>query len=208
MAKISNRETGLSLEVCFATYMHEWIFYYFFPCWRGKPVFNPAIIKPSFRRAKHPRHALSAENYQVENLVATIRGVLDSGLPDEWSPHEPAIVISIIPPGWYSYYWQSSARAMVSENRSKRAKLMQELRAATAAPKKPRDEFEIELAMDAYVLAPKGEYFGPALKFKMIVERQQLEKFHDDLKVEYKAFCKRHGLLEIARRKKNAKKLV
>ena len=208
MAKISNRETGLSLEVRFAAYMHEWIFYYFFPRWHGQPVFNPAIIKPSFRRAKHPKHALSAENYRVETLVATIRGALDSGLPDEWSPVEPSIVISIIPPGWYPYYWPHSARAMVAENQSKRTKLMQELRAATAAPKKPRDEFEIELEMDAYVFAPKGEYFGPALKFKMTVERQQLEKFHDDLGVEYKAFCKRHGLLNKARRKKIAKNLV
>jgi hypothetical protein len=189
MAKLFDKETGQSLEVLFRQVGDSAVFYDFYLRWRGKPLLNPKIFKSGWADQQHIG-LLAADDLQGECLLPAIRKALDTNMPENWYPTEPDVSITIFPPAWQALD-MSTLRLVAFGTKAQQAHQLRQLRAEVKRPKKPLDQFEVWVEVDAHVLEQKGEILGPGVAVCITATRETLEKFYRKLRKEYVAACKR-----------------
>lgn len=175
MAKLQSGD--LSLEIKYNSYEPDWIVYEVKFSWKDEVIINDGILKRGGRYwGRRPRSTFLANDYERDQLIDTIKRVLDTNEPDYWQPIEPDITIAIYPfmdfPFGIKSHWE-----FVNEEDRKLHEEMQQARGEC---------FTIIALADVYNFKDSGAYSGNGISLHLITKRERLEKFAADLESEYK----------------------
>ncbi len=192
MAYLSSKY--VSLEIRFVELDDQnWVQYEILFLYQGQPMVADALLKRvNAHWQKRSTGAFKANDFEYDTLVRTLNGVLDNNQPDYWEPSDPDVTLAIYPetifPGLPSHMelvWESE------ESQRDREAWEQE---KTLQGPLPCDPMTVICLVDAYNFGDTRGYQGDGLALVMVVTRQELEDFRDELRREYALFCETWGM--------------
>jgi hypothetical protein len=107
----------------------------------------------------------------------------ENGEADYWEPIEPDIIVALYPDDYFPFL--KSHLTLVRENDEFKQKREARKKLKEEKGKLPDDLFTIIAFVDAYNFKDAGAYYGQGFSIHMIVERQEIEAFADQLEAEY-----------------------
>ncbi len=176
MAKIKSGD--LSLEITFSSHEPDWIVYEVKFSWKDEPIVNDGILKRygKYWGSRAPFTFL-ANDYEKDQLIDTIKKVLETNQPEYWLPIEPDITIAFYP--GMSFPFMKDHREFIDDGVGR--EFEEEM-------KKIESEcITIMVLVDTYNL--KGidhTYSGNGLCLLLQVKKERLEAFAVELESEYK----------------------
>ncbi|MEY3760451.1 MAG: hypothetical protein RIR39_1942 [Pseudomonadota bacterium] len=185
MATLNSED--LSFEFNYSNFEGGWISYQFYFRWRGDNIINESILK---KRGDYWGNradgAFLAQEYEADGLTRLLKKVLEKNQADYWESLDPDILVAVYPDQFFPFL--PSHYRLVRESDEHKAE-----RAAREKLKKeqgnlPDDLFTIIVSVDAYNLKHTDAYYGSGLSLQMIVSREDLEVFFNNLETEYQAF--------------------
>ncbi len=177
----------LSFEFNYSNFEGGWISYQFYFRWRGDNIINESILK---KRGDYWGNradgAFLAQEYEADGLTRLLKKVLEKNQADYWESLDPDILVAVYPDQFFPFL--PSHYRLVRESDEHKAE-----RAAREKLKKeqgnlPDDLFTIIVSVDAYNLKHADAYYGSGLSLQMVVSREELEVFLNNLETEYQAF--------------------
>ena len=162
MAKLQS--DGLTLDIKFMGFKDEWIEYEIKFYWNDDLIVNDSILKREGEYwGKRSTGAFLANDYQKDFLIETIRDILKTNEPEYWEPLEPDAIIAIYPGMFFPF-----------------------LKSHLIEGKQPDDIFTIITFIDSYTFNNNKAYSGEGISLHLIVTREDMEKFADELEKEYR----------------------
>lgn len=169
MAKL--RSGDLILEINFDSFEEEWIAYKIKFSWKDTIIVNDSILKRTGEfGGKRPYGTFLANDYEKDQLIDTIKKVLDTNEPDYWEPVEPDIVLAIYPDTYFPF--MKSHWVLIDDGGMKQME--------------PEKGFTIITFIDTYNFENSDAYSGNGISLHLIVKRDDLENFVTELESEYK----------------------
>ncbi len=119
--------------------------------------------------------------YQKDFLIETIRDILKTNEPEYWEPLEPDSIIAIYPGMFFPFLKSHLIEKEIEEkeheeNEKKKQK----------TGRQPDDLFTIITFVDSYNFKNNRAYSGAGISLHLIVTREHLEKFANELEMEYR----------------------
>ena len=185
MATLNSED--LSFEFNYSNFEGGWISYQFYFRWRGDNIINESILKKEGDYwGNRADGAFLAEEYEADGLTRLLKKVLEKNQADYWASLDPDILVAVYPdqffpflPSHYKLVRESDEHKAEREAREKLKKEQGNL---------PDDLFTIIVSVDAYNLKHADAYYGSGLSLQMVVSREELEVFLNNLETEYQAF--------------------
>lgn len=184
MAKLQSDE--LTLEVKFNSFENEWVNYDINFYWKDDIIINDDILKRDGKWwGKRSYGTFLADDYQKDNLINTIRKILETNKADYWEPLEPDVKIAIYPDEFFPFL--KSHWALIDPVCGEEQIVYEE-----QYEKYPNrnDLFTIMIFIDSYNFKDCVAYSGEGISLHMVVRREDLEKFVTNLEIEYSSFAK------------------
>jgi hypothetical protein len=180
MAKLTSNQ--LTLEIRFREFDKAgWVQYEVLFLWQDLPIVNDALLKRDGKYwSARSFGAFKANDYERDDLIATIEKVLETNQSDYWQPIEPDVTLAIYPEMEFPFlesHWQPVAESdedrQVEENREQGEQAVE--------GKLPDDWITLIAAVDTYNFKGSRAYSGEGLALIMCPTRQELEQFCADL---------------------------
>ena len=172
---------GLTLDIKFMGFKDEWIEYEIKFYWKDEIIINDDLLKREGEYwGKRSTGAFLANDYQKDFLIGTIREILKTNEPEYWEPLEPDAIIAIYPGMLFPFLKshlieEETGEKEHEENKKKKPK----------KGKQPDDIFTIITFIDSYSFKNNRPYSGEGISLHLIVTRENLEKFANELEIEY-----------------------
>lgn len=180
---------NLSFDFQYAGFEHGWVQYQFFFLWKGEPIIRDESLK---RWSKYwdgrPVSAFLANTYKEDCFLPILKKLLESDEADYWEPIEPDIVVAIYPDGYFPFLKSHTSLVYESEESKRKKDARRKLKEEKG--KLPDDSYTFIAFVDAYNLKEADAYYGQGLSLQMIVSREDLEIFANNLDREYTDFKK------------------
>lgn len=179
MAKLQS--DCLILDIKFMGFKDEWIEYEIKFYWKDEIIINDSLLKREGEYwGKRSTGAFLANDYQKDFLTGTIRDILKTNEPDYWEPLEPDAIIAIYPGRFFPFLKSHIIEEEIGEkeheeNEKKKQKKVNQ----------PDDLFTIITFIDSYSFKNNRAYSGEGISLHLIVTRENLEKFTNELEIEY-----------------------
>lgn len=181
------RSEDLSFEFNYSNFEGGWIRYQFYFRWRGDNIINESILKKEGDYwGNRADGAFLAEEYEADGLTRLLKKVLEKNQADYWESLDPDILVAVYPdqffpflPSHYQLVCESDEHKAEREVREKLKKEQGNL---------PDDLFTMIVSVDAYNLKHAVTYYGSGLSLQMVVSREELEVFLNNLETEYQVF--------------------
>jgi len=184
MAKLQS--DNLILDIKFMGFKDEWIEYEIKFYWKDDIIINDSILKREGEYwGKRSTGAFLANDYQKDFLIETIRGVLQTNEPEYWEPLEPDVIIAIYPDTFFPFL-KSHLVFIDEENEEKEQEENEKENEKQKKGKQPDDQFTIITLVDSYTFKNKRAYSGEGIALHLIVTREDLKKFANELEIEYR----------------------
>lgn len=179
MAKLQS--DNLILEVIFRPFEYEWINYEIMFYRKDDIIINDNILKKAGEYwGKRPYGTFIANDYKGDHLIDTIRKVLDTNEPEYWEPLEPDAKIAIYPDEFFPFLKSHWALIDETDDETKQNESEKQEKG-----KDTDDLFTVIIFIDSYQFKESIAYSGEGISLHMVVNREHLEKFVTDLKIEY-----------------------
>lgn len=177
----------LSFDFRYGGFGNGWVQYQFYFRWKEKTVIKDESLK---RRGDYwgsrPEGAFLANEDESDSFVPFLRKVLETDEADYWEPTDPDIIVALYPGDYFpflkSHYKVVFESDDLKQQRRDWRKLKEEKR------KLPDDHYTFIVFVDAYNFKDADAYYGEGFSMHMVVERQDLEAFTDELEREYASF--------------------
>lgn len=180
MAKLQSGD--LILEINFSSFEPDWVAYEVKFSWKDDVIVNDDILKRTGEfQGKRSYGTFFANDYEKDQLIYTIKKVLNTGKPDYWEPVEPDIVMAIYPDAFFPF--MKSHWTLVYEGDRKQEEM---------EPEKGNC-FTIITFIDSYNFKDAGAYSGNGISLHLIVNREALENFVTEMETEYKSLKLEHN---------------
>ncbi len=177
---------NLTLEIIFKPFEYEWINYDIKFYWKDDIIINDGILKREGEFwNKRSYGSFMVNDYEKDTLIETIRKILDTNKADYWEPMEPDAKIAIYPDAFFPFlkdHWvlvDEKDEEIKQDNEEIKKEQKQEIY------KNADDLFTIIIFIDSYQFKDNTAYSGEGISLHMIVTRKDLEKFVNDLEIEY-----------------------
>lgn len=187
-AKMAILKSGdLSFDFRYTGFEAGWVQYQFFFCWKDDPVIKDSSLKRwNEYWNNRPASAFIANSYETDGFAPFLRKVLESDESDYWEPIEPDIIVALYV-GHYFPFLKSHFTLRyecddVKSKREARERLKKE------QGKLPDDFYTFIVFVDAYNFKDADMYYGQGFSIQLLVQRQDLERFSDELEKEYAEF--------------------
>ncbi len=177
MAKLQSND--LTLEIKFNGFKDEWVIYEIKFYWKDDAIVKDGIIKRT-GEWRGSSGAFFANDYQRDNLIETIKKVLETNKPEYWEPMEPDAIIAIYPEMFFPFL--KSHWTLIEENNEE----IEPEEREKENGKQPDDLFTIIAFIDSYNFKNSGAYSGEGISLHLTVKRNVLEKFVTSLELEYR----------------------
>ncbi len=189
------RSGDLSFDFRYTGFEHGWVQYQFYFLWKNEPIIQDGVLKRwSEYWNRRPESAFLANEDEKDGFLPFIRKVLSDDKANYWEPIEPDIVVAIYPEEYFPFlpsHWK-----LVRESDDFKAKREARKKLKEEKGQLPDDSFTFIVFVDAYNFKDADAYYGQGLALHMIVERQDLKKFGNDLEAEYQEFKNKFNLDE------------
>ncbi|MDR1007992.1 MAG: hypothetical protein LBL65_05460 [Campylobacteraceae bacterium] len=173
----------------FTNFEYGWIRYQFFFLWKDESIIKDESIKKwNEYRNNHSKSAFLASSYEEDGLLLFLKELLESDKADYWTPIEPDITIAIYPDSYFPFLKSHATIIYESEKLKREEEVRKKLKKEKG--KLPDDEYTFIVFVDAYNFKEADAYYGQGFLLQMIVSRQDLEIFANDLEREYIEFKK------------------
>ena len=177
----------LSFEFNYSGFEGGWIRYQFYFRWCGDNIINDNLLKKEGGYwGNRADGAFLANEYEVDGLTRLLKEVLEKNQADYWEALEPDILVAVYPDQFFPFL--SSHYQLVRESDEHKAKREARENLKKEQGNLPDDLFTIIVFVDAYNLKHAVMYYGSGLSLQMIVIREKLEAFLNDLQTEYLVF--------------------
>jgi hypothetical protein len=174
----------LTLDIKFIGFKDEWIEYEIKFYWNDDLIINDSILKRNGEFwGKRSNGAFLANDYQKDFLIETIRDVLQTNKPEYWEPLEPDAIMAIYP-GMFFPFLKSHLTFIEEETEEKEHEENEKKKQKKG--KQPADPFTIITFIDSYTFKNNRAYSGEGISLHLIVTRENLEKFANELEIEYR----------------------
>ena len=178
MAKLQSYE--LTLEVKFNSFEDEWVNYDLKFYWKDDIIINDNILKRDGKWwGKRNYGAFLADDYQKDNLINTIRKILETNKADYWEPLEPDVKIAIYPDEFFPFL--KSHWTLIDDFGEEQIEYIEQDEKCLNG----NDLFTIMIFIDSYNFKDSKSYSGEGISLHMVIRREDLEKFVADLEMEY-----------------------
>ena len=185
MATLSSDD--LSFEFNYSDFEGGWIRYQFYFRWRGENIINDSTLKKDGDYwGNRASGAFLAEEYEVDGLTRLLKEVLEKNQADYWESLDPDILVAVYPDQFFPFL--PSHYQLVRESDEHKAKREARENLKKEQGNLPDDLFTIIVFVDAYNLKHADTYYGSGLSLQMIVTREELGAFLNDLQTEYQEF--------------------
>ncbi len=180
MVKLQSND--LILDIRFIGFKDEWIEYEIKFCWKDDIIVNDSILKREREYwGKRSTGAFLANDYQKDFLIETIRNILQTNEPEYWEPLEPDAIIAIYPGMFFPFL-----KSHLSEEEHEEKEHEEDEKKEPKKGKQPDDLFTIITFIDSYTFKNNRAYSGEGISLHLIVTRESLKKFADELEIEYR----------------------
>lgn len=171
MATLNSDEA--TLEIKLKGFKGEWLDYGISFHWRDEPMVNDAILKREGEWWSSRETAeFLANDYEKSELIEILRRVLKSGRSDYWEPLEPDIIMAVYPRKVFPFL-ESKWTELYRREGIEEEDLLHNL-------------YTVIAFIDTYNFEGCKAYSSSGLALHLLVEREELEKFLDELEEEYK----------------------
>lgn len=188
MAKLKSGD--LTFDFRYAGFEYGWIQHQFYFTWKGENLIRNDLLKRWGEYwGSRPEGAFLANEYERDGLILMVRKVLDEDNANYWEPIEPDIVIAIYPEDYFPFL--PSHHKLIYESPDHKAKREAREALKREKGKLPDDSYTLIIFVDAYNLKEADAYYGQGMSLHMIVSRNELEEFANDLEREYQEFKQR-----------------
>lgn len=185
MATLKSGE--LSFDFRYSGFECGWVQYQFYFLWKGKPVIRDDALK---RRNDYwnsrSEGAFLANEDESDCFLPFLQKILASDKADYWEPIEPDIIVGIYPDDFFPFLKSHKTLVWESEESRQNRKAREQLKKEQG--KLPDDLFTLIAFVDAYNLEGAETYYGEGLSLHMVVTRDELQSFADELEKEYSEF--------------------
>ena len=182
MAKL--KSDGLTLEVRFDRFEEDWISYEIEFRWKDDVIINNSILKRTGKYwIRRSYGAFLANDYKEDCLIGTIRKTLETNNPEYWEPVEPDAKIAIYPNDFFPFL-ESHWITIEDDDNEIKEENVQNQEKEKIKEKHPDDLFTIITMIDSYNFRNSNSYSGQGVALHLIVTREDLEKFANDLELE------------------------
>ena len=179
MAKLQSDD--LILDIKFIGFKDEWIEYEIKFYWKDDIIVNNSILKREGEYwGKISNGAFLANDYQKDFLIGTLRDILQTNEPEYWEPLEPDAIIAIYPGMFFPFLKSHLIEEETGEKEHEENEEKEQKKG-----KQPDDLFTIITFIDSYSFKNNRAYSGEGISLHLIVTRENLEKFADELEIEY-----------------------
>jgi hypothetical protein len=173
----------LMLEVNFSSIENEWVNYDIRFFWNNEFIIRDEILKREGKYWGGRKYGtFLANDYQSDSLIDIIKEALDTYKATCWEPMEPDARIAIYPGLFFPFL--ETPYNLFEEMEALRIKRLEKQK------KEEEDFFTIITFIDAYNFKESFSYDDVGISLHMVVDREKLEKFSDDLKKEYDKLIK------------------
>jgi hypothetical protein len=196
MAKLTSNH--LTLEIRFREFDKAgWVQYEVFFLWQDQPLVNDALLKRGreYWNARS-RGAFKANDYERDDLIATIEKVLETNQPEYWQPIEPDVTVALYPQMDFPFLESHWQRVEEGDENQQTEEDTERNRPIIEDDLPPDDWITLIAAVDTYNLKDSRGYSGEGLALIMCPTRQQLEEFCAELKREYQEFVEKYKVNE------------
>lgn len=183
MAKLQSG--NLAFEIKFNRFEDEWVAYETRFTWQDDTIINNNILKGDRWWYRRRYGTFLANDYKEDQLIETIKKVLDTNKPDYWEPVEPDAKIAIYPESYFPFlkdHWvtvdDTDGKIIQPEDTSK------------------YELFTVIVFIDTYNFRDCDAYSSEGVSLHLIVARKDLEKFVTDLEAEYIEFLNKPKISE------------
>jgi hypothetical protein len=179
MAKLQSDD--LTLDIKFMGFKDEWIEYEIKFYWKDDIIVNDNILKREGEYwGKRSTGAFLANDYEKDFLTGTIRDILRTNEPEYWEPLEPDAIIAIYPGRFFPFL-----KSHIIEEETEEKEHEENEKKKQTKGKQPDDIFTIITFIDSYTFKNNMAYSGEGISLHLIVTRENLEKFANELEIEY-----------------------
>lgn len=179
----------LSFDFRYTGFEYGWVQYQFYFLWRGEPIVKDESLKRwSDYWGGRPASAFLANEDEADGFLPFLRKVLESDEADYWEPIEPDIIVALYPDDYFPFL--KSHRTLVYESEETKKKREARRKLKEEKGKLPDDSYTFIAFVDAYNFKDADAYCGQGFSLHMIVERQEIETFANNLETEYAEFKK------------------
>ncbi len=176
---------NLSFDFRYTGFEDGWVQYQFFFLWKGEPVIRDEALK---RWSGRQESAFLANSDGRDGFLPFLKELLESDEAEYWEPIEPDIIVAIYPDRYFPFLKSHLTLIFESEDSRKESETRRALKKEKG--KLPDDSYTFIALADAHNFRGANAYYGQGLSLQMIVTRQDLEAFADDLDREYAEFKK------------------
>lgn len=185
MATLKSGE--LSFDFRYSGFEYGWVQYQFYFLWKGKPLIRDDALKRwSEYWNGRAEGAFLANEHESDYFLPFLQKILASDQADYWEPIEPDIIVGIYPDDFFPFLKSHMTLVWESEESRQSRKAREELRQERG--KLPDDLFTLIVFVDAYNLEGADAYYRQGLSLHMVVTRDELQAFANELEKEYTEF--------------------
>ena len=167
-----------------------WVQYQFYFCWKDDPVVKDSSLKRwSDYWNNRPASAFVANSDGADGFAPFLRKVLESDESDYWQPIEPDIIVALYVGDYFPFLNSHFTLIRESDDAKKKREARERLKKERG--KLSDDSYTFIAFVDAYNFKDADMYYGQGFSMQMIVQRQDLERFVDELEQEYSEFKQR-----------------
>lgn len=206
MAKLESEKLTFEIETTNIVKLKErWneIFYAFYLKWNNEKIFNPLILKKKRNPKLDPKYfdaILGWDDFEEDEhpkLNSKIEKAIKEDEPSIWKPLDPDIVIGIYPNMYFPFLKSDFERRNRYKDilESKNILIRYEEDRKKLENKKaiveehggilPDDPFTIVVATNTYNFEGETLYSGDTISLNICVSRSEMQKFLNDLELDY-----------------------
>jgi hypothetical protein len=182
-----------SFDFRYTGFAWGWVQYQFYFLWKDEPVIrDSALRREGTYWGDRAKSAFLANEDEADGFLPFLKNVLKSDTADYWEPIEPDIVVAVYPDEYFPFL-KSHLQLVYESDESKQQREARE-KLKEEKGQLPDDLYTFIAMVDAYNFKDADAYYGQGLSIHLMVERQELEAFVNDLEVEYGEFKRRFNV--------------
>ncbi len=190
MAKLNSVSSDkLGLEIEYIGWRHGWLNYEITFCWRNKCLLNSRCLKRKTKRVGAILANDEPNEIEQDDLIRTLKKVLETNKPDYWEPIEPEVTIAFYPEMHFPFIESHWERVYESDPMKVRREEREQQKQESGGIL-PDDDITVAVMVDTYNFIDEGGYSGDGVALILHPTRQQLEVFCAELEREYEALEK------------------
>lgn len=187
------RSRNLSFDFRYVHFDDTWVIYQICFLWKNEPILREQILKKYKDLYEMPENyelpegAFLANDLTEDWFLPILGDVLDTDKAEFWQPLEPDITVALYSDSFFPFVPEIIERkGQQLQDLEERKDAWKKLKEETG--KQPDDPFQLIIFADTKILKDEGSYSPNGVGLIMVVKRQQLEIFYDELEAEYTEF--------------------